>query len=1295
MKNTTINIENSKEVLSKAFKFSNDIICTTDEKDTFLLVSDVSLKILGYLPEELSGKRYIDFVFEEDKIQSINQNLQARNKNSTFSYENRFVHKNGSLITLLWTSTWDNEEKVTYHIAKDITNYKEIFKKNKETEGLLNEAQRFSKMGSWNFIIEANIVTWSDSLYDVFGVNKFLFNKTYNSFLDLVVPDDKEFVKKTSEKCQETGESFKITYRIITPNGEGRIIEEFGYSEKNIDGKIIRLFGTAQNITYRKKTEDLLANSNKKYKYLFENSPLPLFIFEFDTLQIIDCNIEALLLYGYSRDEFLSLTIKDIRPEEDIPLILKATSSSVKYGDIHKGTWRHLKKDGTIFYVNVTGHLIEYDDKKCSFVLISDITAKIEHQKKEKEYTQFIETTLENLPIGIAVNKIDDGTATFMNQKFASTYGWNKETLSDINNFFANVYPNKEYQEQMTQQVLSDIQSNDTQKMQWEGINITTKDGEKRIINAKNIPLFDQNLMISTVVDVTDKYKAQKDLEESNERYRYTTMATSDAIWDWDLRTNTFYWGEGINTLFGYQYLYETIHSAKTWYNLIHSQDHEIVSNSLLEVIRSQDVSWKIEHRLIKNNGTIAFVNQSAAIIRDADGTAIRMVGAIQDISERKIKEQQLKLLESVITNTKDAILITEAEPSQFPGPKIIFVNEAFTNMTGYTSEEVIGKTPRILQGPNTDKEELKKLSHALKTWQTCEITTINYDKYGNEFWSNFAITPVADGSGFYTHWISTQRDVTHKKIEEQKRVLINEISIIFNNQNSLKITLNKLLKKFSELYNYPIMGIWLIDDEAEQLNRVNYFKKNNINIKFDKSLDKILVPHFNEKGKGILGKVWETEKIVKWTTLCNEFDLVSEKESIDSEMKKITALPLLFNKKFIGTLVIAENEELIRYNDKTFFSEEICFHIGAEIIRKKLEQELSNIFNFSPDVVCVTNTTGKFKQINPVGCTLFGYTESELLTKNIVDFVHPEDLKKAKNKLIKLIRREQTVYFENRILTRNGEMKWMAWTSSSTKDKLIYSIGKDITDRKQSENELKILNENLLNQTKKLHISNEELEQFAYVASHDLQEPLRMVTSFLTLLEKKYRDKLDEKGIQYINFAVDGAKNMRQIILDLLNFSRVSNEDAGFENFELSDVVKDVCMLQSKLIKEKNATFIIGNLPTLYSVRHYLNQLFQNIISNALKYSREEVPLEIKIDSIEYKTHYQLSVKDNGIGIEKEYFEKIFIIFQRLHDKEEYQGNGMGLAIAKKIMDKLNGRIWVESQPGKGSVFYMIIPKK
>jgi light-regulated signal transduction histidine kinase (bacteriophytochrome) len=261
---------------------------------------------------------------------------------------------------------------------------------------------------------------------------------------------------------------------------------------------------------------------------------------------------------------------------------------------------------------------------------------------------------------------------------------------------------------------------------------------------------------------------------------------------------------------------------------------------------------------------------------------------------------------------------------------------------------------------------------------------------------------------------------------------------------------------------------------------------------------------------------------------------------------------------------------------------------------------------------------------------------------------------------------------------------------------KAIRLIGasQDITKLKENEIRLNQLNEDLLLKAKELANSNAELEQFAYVASHDLQEPLRMVTGFLTQIEKKYASIIDETGKKYIDFAVDGAKRMRQIILDLLEFSRIGRNEGNKELLDLNVLVNEIIILAQKQIDEKTAVIKLQQLPVLPVYKAPLRQVFQNLIGNALKYSRSGIPPRISIAAKELEEYWKFSVSDNGIGISNEYFEKIFIIFQRLHNKDEFSGTGIGLAVTKKVIDNHGGKIWVESEEGKGSTFYFTIKK-
>lgn len=227
------------------------------------------------------------------------------------------------------------------------------------------------------------------------------------------------------------------------------------------------------------------------------------------------------------------------------------------------------------------------------------------------------------------------------------------------------------------------------------------------------------------------------------------------------------------------------------------------------------------------------------------------------------------------------------------------------------------------------------------------------------------------------------------------------------------------------------------------------------------------------------------------------------------------------------------------------------------------------------------------------------------------------------------------------------------------------------------------------------LQTKNEELEQYAYIASHDLQEPLRMVSSFMDKLKRKYEGQLDDKALQYIHYARDGAQRMKQIILDLLLYSSSNRPTEQLEEVNLNELVAEYTLLRKKLITETKAVISFDALPALQTYRAPIAQVFHSLLDNALKYVKKNVPPRIEIHAKEKETLWEFAVKDNGIGIDDKFFDKIFIIFQRLHNRDQYDGTGIGLSIAKRSVEFLGGEIWLESTVGEGTTFYFTITKK
>ncbi|MDI6645207.1 MAG: ATP-binding protein [Methanobacteriaceae archaeon] len=302
-----------------------------------------------------------------------------------------------------------------------------------------------------------------------------------------------------------------------------------------------------------------------------------------------------------------------------------------------------------------------------------------------------------------------------------------------------------------------------------------------------------------------------------------------------------------------------------------------------------------------------------------------------------------------------------------------------------------------------------------------------------------------------------------------------------------------------------------------------------------------------------------------------------------------------------------------------------------------------------------------------------------------------------------KVLKTEEPVYLEQYDSLHDKYFDIHTW---KIMEKKVAVMIIDITERKKAEEKLKSYRDELElkvhERTVELDMligdlkrSNEELRQFAYVASHDLQEPLRTVASFTQLLERRYKEQLDSDADEFIDYIMEAVNRMQQLINDLLEFSRVTSKEREFEPVDVNEVLNTVLSNLKISIDENNVEVIYDNLPHIMADSSQLVQLFQNLIGNAIKFRKlDELPkIHISAEKDEDKKEYVFSVQDNGIGMEPQYAERIFTIFQRLHTREEYSGTGIGLAIAKRIVDCHNCRIWVKSSLGKGSTFYFTIP--
>jgi PAS domain S-box-containing protein len=362
---------------------------------------------------------------------------------------------------------------------------------------------------------------------------------------------------------------------------------------------------------------------------------------------------------------------------------------------------------------------------------------------------------------------------------------------------------------------------------------------------------------------------------------------------------------------------------------------------------------------------------------------------------------------------------------------------------------------------------------------------------------------------------------------------------------------------------------------------------------------------------------------------------------------------------------------------------------------RLETETKRNRFFTLALDLLAIADFEGRFLQLNPVWERMLGFSEEELKAKTGLDFVHPQDRAAMAEQLDHLRNGNCTTYFEGRYRCKDGSYRWLGWTAAPfVSEKLIYIFARDITTRKQHEAAIEGLNSQLEYRVQQLTEANGELEAFNYTISHDLRSPLRSMQGFAQALIEDCCDKLDDMGKSYTRRIMTSSQYMDTLLQDLLKYSRLSRTEMDRTEVDVESLLSEVIESLNREIDEKHARIevrppllhVCANLATL-------KQVLANLISNALKFVDSDRSPHIRIHSEEHENWVRIWVEDNGIGIAPEHQEKVFGLFERLHNVTTYPGTGVGLAIVRKGMERMGGRVGLVSDPGQGSRFWLELP--
>lgn len=476
---------------------------------------------------------------------------------------------------------------------------------------------------------------------------------------------------------------------------------------------------------------------------------------------------------------------------------------------------------------------------------------------------------------------------------------------------------------------------------------------------------------------------------------------------------------------------------------------------------------------------------------------------------------------------------------------------------------------------------------------------------------------------------------------------------------------------RYRRLFDTTQTGILLLDAETGTVVDINPF------------MIEILGLSYNEfQGKTI----WEIGLFKDIIPDKSKFLKLQENEYVRYDNLPLeTADSKTIDVEFISNLYEIEGQKIIQCNIRDITEKSLAekkIQCSETRYRRLFETARTGILILDAD-------TGMIVDVNPFMIEILGFSYEQFQGKTIWDIGPFKDIIPNKDKFLELKGKEYVQYDNLPLETADGRRIDVEFVSNQYEienEKVIQCGIRDITARKQADDERR-------RYTEELKRSNQDLQQFAYVASHDLQEPLRMISSYLQLIERRYKDKLDADANDFIKFAVDGAKRLQSLIIGLLEYSRIGTHGKPFEEIQIKDVISSVLLDLKIQIAETNTVVTAGEMPAVIADRIQMSRLFQNLIQNSIKFKRAETDPVINITSEKKENEYTFQVSDNGIGIEKQYFERIFTIFQRLHSQDEYPGTGIGLSLSKRIVERHGGKIWIESDYGKGTSFYFTLP--
>jgi PAS domain S-box-containing protein len=770
--------------------------------------------------------------------------------------------------------------------------------------------------------------------------------------------------------------------------------------------------------------------------------------------------------------------------------------------------------------------------------------------------------------------------------------------------------------------------------------------------------------------------------------------------WEVNLVNGRGWWSDQVYKLFGVppdQYS----GSLQDLLSLLHPDDrarHAAARDLAINNGRPMNV----EYRIVRPDGQVLWMHDIAEMRRGGDGHPVWFGGVVQDITARKQAEADLVLLRKAVARLNDIVLITEAQPTHSPGPRIVFVNEAFERLTGYSAQEALGNTPRMLQGPKTDPAALARIRVALAAWQPVREELVNYTRDGRELWMEVDIVPLAGEKGVYTHWIAVERDISARKeaeraLMESERELQDftrmlqraaEAAQDITSRTSLQETLEAVATRSRDVIgaHQAVVSLTVGKDSAQAVSA------SSVSSKSSDACEPIPVPD----GPGIYQVLCETGRPLRLAH-----------EQAPQHPRGLLAVPLVDrNGGNIGLLVLSDKEsgdfserdeyvalELsqlasIAIENARLFQQVLDFNASLEARIAERTAELSQqearyraLADQAPEVVWNVDARGAVTYLNRAWSDLVGGEPEDWFGQRWTERIHPDDVAEMSANWVKSHKTRTPYSGTRRVRARDGSYHTMSYKGAPVFDEqgevaFWVGIDADITELKAIELALRS--------------SNQELEAFSYSVSHDLRAPLGAIGGFNRALSHRLQGLDDERAHHFLSRIQAGVERMEQLIDALLALAKVVRAPLRYEEVDLGALARETVANLLEVNPARNVTVTVrDNLVVLGDVR-LLRIALENLLGNAWKFTSHREDAEIEVGRLpDSKVFF---VRDNGVGFDMAYADKLFGAFQRLHTDAEFPGTGIGLATVRRIIARHQGRVWGESQLGLGTTFYFVL---